>query len=409
MLAIQDTILVSNPLSLDAFLCNYYAIGSNIKVETKEEYLLRVPRALRRRKVDITWINEPGLVSNSAFANFQNNCTISKYWFKDGIEDVDLVEHPSFDRRDQEFEFQDVAGNYNNTYTLDIEAIYDYAIVSLILFSDVDMSYVYLYNSNKGNTIFEKYDTPISANSKFKFTELIDLKSLEVMKGDMIYMNVGFVNNTGTFIRGKLVYDVHEPIVNNHSEFIEFTFVNTIPNFNFWVYFYGSNYPVDINFGEEYVSNIPARSEEASHLYPNTGTYNVIIYADNVELNSDITPSSIRYVNQKYIRSYGTQLTSIDLSECPDLIDFNMNTSLIETITGVDIISKIKEFTICNCLLSNQSLTDILTILSDAKYTNLKRVNISNNGLTKDNVPSQQAIDAFVTAHPSVYLVYGLD
>ena len=91
MLTIQDTILVTNPVSVDAFLCNYYVIGSNIQIDTIPEYLIRIPKQLRRRNVVLTFITTFGRIPISEFSDFQNNCTTELYIFKNGIEDSNLI------------------------------------------------------------------------------------------------------------------------------------------------------------------------------------------------------------------------------------------------------------------------------------------------------------------------------
>lgn len=129
MLNIQDTIRITHPSFVDAFLCNYYPLGNSVKIDNIAEYLIRFPKPIRRKNVPILFINEPGLIENELFANFQNISDTTYYIFKNGIEDEDFVEYLNLE--DREAGFADITKGIAQIYDLDMYAAFKYRILQM--------------------------------------------------------------------------------------------------------------------------------------------------------------------------------------------------------------------------------------------------------------------------------------
>lgn len=230
MLTIQDTILVTNPVSVDAFLSNYYVIGSNIQIDTIPEYLARIVKPLRRKGVPITWILESGLVPNNTFASFQNTHPTTKYWFKDGVEDENLVEIQDVDLgslknallADEEFitnlynllpsdkyciafDYHDLTGDGDFQYTLELDADYPYKITELIIESDDVISSVNLIHDNGSSE--NEYVYPISDEAY----DIYDVKQSyiittnnDIPEHTRIILELTTVGTENSYITGKL-------------------------------------------------------------------------------------------------------------------------------------------------------------------------------------------------------------
>ena len=94
MINLSDQLFLSNILPLDAKVGNIVVIGSNIKVESIAEYLLRVDFNSRYIGMEVVVLFPAGIYEINEFIALANAYTFTskKYRFKDGIQDIDFVE-----------------------------------------------------------------------------------------------------------------------------------------------------------------------------------------------------------------------------------------------------------------------------------------------------------------------------
>ena len=212
MLTLQDTILVTNPLLLDAFLTNYYVIDNAIKIETIEEYLIRVPRPLRKRNVPILFILDDGYIALGDFADFQNICTLKYYIFKDGVDDEDLIPYTGFNsdisitwHPDGIIFSGDSSNSHGIVYTDGTIFIYDQnndSIRNWKVTGNIDDDISYILDTLDTHYIFVK--VPLSESEDTAEIIITTILEYENTYIGYTYILMGIIN----FAKGKLVFSM---------------------------------------------------------------------------------------------------------------------------------------------------------------------------------------------------------
>lgn len=97
MINITEQIQLALPTPIDPRFANYYINGSNVIVETLEQYLIRVDEESRILGMKVTILSPNGTYALSTFLNLINNKLITYYTyiFKDGVSDDDFIVYTS--------------------------------------------------------------------------------------------------------------------------------------------------------------------------------------------------------------------------------------------------------------------------------------------------------------------------